>query len=111
MGMFDWYEPAGEIRCPECGVVLTEWQGKEGPNGLFVWAQGRPTPIDQRVDDETKWSPEEMLRFRLPARFTIWSYDCELHQPIEADCRAPDGIWNETIVEPWKARSCGSTTK
>jgi hypothetical protein len=50
MGMFDWYKPTGEIECPVCGVVLIEWQGKDGPNALFVWSEGEGSPVDQPID-------------------------------------------------------------
>ena len=58
MGMFDWYKPCGEIECPVCGVVLKEWQGKDGPNALFVWREEEGAPVDQLIDEDAKISEE-----------------------------------------------------
>jgi len=56
MGMLDWYRPVPDLACPVCGTPLREWQGKEGPCGLFVWQQGEIAPIDQVVDEECRWA-------------------------------------------------------
>lgn len=100
MSMFDYYRPAGEKRCPGCQRLLQEWQGKDGPNALFVWIEGRRAPVDQRVDGECKLSMAERERLFLPARFVIYSYDCLDHRPVEADCRAVDGVWASTELRP-----------
>ena len=74
MSMFDWYIPEPAVVCPHCGTVLNEWQGKEGPCALFVWQQGRKHPIDQRIDAEVRWAPEELTRFELPERIVIYKH-------------------------------------
>ena len=95
MGMFDWYKPSREIECPVCGVVLKEWQGKDGPSALFVWCEGQESPVDQPIDEEAKLSEEARRAFRLPEEFEIYSYDC-LHHLVLAKCRTRDGVWSET---------------
>jgi hypothetical protein len=101
MSMFDYYRPASEQRCPVCTRILREWQGKDGPNGLFVWAEGCPFPVEQLVSDDVRIDQAGRERLRLPARFIIYSYDCPDHQPIEADCIAPNDIWVRTFVRPY----------
>ena len=100
MSMFDYYRPASEQRCPFCGRVLREWQGKDGPNGLFVWVQGALFPAEQRVDEDIRVAPSALERLRLPVRFVIYSYDCPDHQPIEAVGTAPEGVWVQTAIRP-----------
>jgi hypothetical protein len=102
MALFDWYRPAGELRCPACGRILTAWQGKDGPCGLFVWQEGVASPIEQEVDDELRIDESDRIRFRLPHRFVIYTYDCPEHQPIEADCVGVDGRWHGTFVRPFE---------
>lgn len=99
MSMFDWYSPEGTYNCPECGAELREWQGKDGPCALFVWAQGSRNPVDQKIEDEElRWSNEEKRRFVLPDCFVIYSYDCPNHQPVEAECTCVDGVWSSTEI-------------
>jgi hypothetical protein len=102
--MFDSYRPATELRCPECDAPLRDWQGKDAANGLFVWAEGSPHPIDQTVDDEIRIAEADRRRLRLPDHFVIHSYDCPRHQPILADCTSDDGVWNQTRVRPFATR-------
>lgn len=102
MSMFDSYRPAYEQRCPVCSRVLRQWQGKDGPNGLFLWAEGTRSPVEQAVDEELQIDRGTRERLVLPARFVIYSYDCPEHHPIEAECRAPDGTWIETAVRPFR---------
>ena len=97
MGMFDWYKPCGEIECPVCGVVLKEWQGKNGPNALLVWSEGEGAPVDQPIDEDAKISEEARRAFRLPEEFEIYSYDCQHHRVL-AKCRTRDGIWSATSI-------------
>jgi hypothetical protein len=104
MSLFDHYRPSAELRCPACHRVLREWQGKDGPNGMFVWEQGVRAPVDQAVDEELRLTPDALERVALPERFVIYSYDCPEHQPIEAECRAVDGAWVETNVRAPAAR-------
>jgi hypothetical protein len=96
--MFDYYRPAGDVRCPTCQRALHEWQGKDGPNGLFVWAQGKRHPVDQLVGEESRLTTDERERLSLPPRFVIYSFDCPEHRPVEADCRAPTGVWTEIAL-------------
>jgi hypothetical protein len=97
MGMFDWYKSAAKLVCPACGHALTEWQGKDGPCGLFVWVEGRASPEDERVDDDCALSGEERGQLRLPERFVIYSHDCARHT-VEASCRCVEGTWVESTV-------------
>lgn len=78
-------------------MVLKEWQGKDGPNALFVWSEGEGAPVDQPIDEDAKISEEARRSFRLPEEFEIYSYDCERHRVL-AKCRTTDGIWSETRV-------------
>lgn len=105
MGMFDYYQPAGPRHCPVCGRPLVEWQGKDGPNAIFVWAEGSPAPIDHDVDDDLRSPFHERQKFRLPRTFEIYSYDCPEHQPIGADCECDDsGVWTRTVLRDVKQR-------
>ena len=105
MSMFDHYRPAGELHCPVCRRLLRKWQGKDGPNGLFVWVEGTCFAVDQAMDEEVRLAREERERFALPPRFTIYSHDCPDHHPVDAVCIAVDGVWKETIVQPFKGRA------
>jgi hypothetical protein len=103
MGMFDYYQPNGDLRCPRCGQPLQgEWQGKDGPCGLFVWREGYPHPVEQRVDEESRLEDEERNRQRLPSEFFIYSYDCSEHGPVEAECLAAEGVWSSTMIWPFE---------
>lgn len=97
--MFDWYRPKGGLKCPVCEHELVVWQGKDGPRGLFVWEQGRSWPVGQEVDEECRIPESARERFRLPSRFTIYSYDCPDHQPIAADCSCTDETWTSTTLK------------
>ena len=102
MGMFDWYRPAGEVRCPVDGHPLEVWQGKDGPRLLLVWQEGIGHPVEHRVDEEVRFTAAELAdgwADTLPRVFVIYSYDCPRHQPIEARCTTRDGIWAATEVE------------
>jgi hypothetical protein len=99
MGMFDRYKPALSLSCPACKAPLREWQGKDGPNGLFVWRQGHIAPIDQDASEDAKLEPEVMAKKRLPEEFQIYSYDCPDHGPIRARCETKEGIWISSKIE------------
>ena len=101
MGMFDWYQPAEKCACPVCGTPLQDWQGKDGPCCLFVWQEGEKYPINQRVDDEIRFSSEEMQQWTLPLQFWIYSYDCSDHRPIVALGITRDGVWTSTSLQPF----------
>lgn len=96
--MFDTYKPSRSVRCPTCGRELEKWQGKDGPCARFVWTEGSAAPIAQDVDDEIALPVAERAAIRLPETFTIYSYDCPEHGPIEARCRCVDGVWVGTVV-------------
>lgn len=98
MGMFDWYEPVPEIRCPVCERALREWQGKDGPCALFVWRQGCTEPVAHRVDDDAKLPAEAIVAQRLPPQFEIYSDDCECPFLVEAVGTTSGGVWTTTIV-------------
>jgi hypothetical protein len=101
MSMFDWYKPATELRCPMCGNLLIEWQGKDGPCALFLWQEGVKYPVDQLADaEEVRLSREERVRFTLPVQFTIYSYDCPDHHPIDAQCGTYEEVWSSTVINP-----------
>ena len=101
MGMFDWYRPKGHRECPACGNPLPEWQGKDGPNALFVWREGTVHAVDQAASDDAKISPEMRMRYRLPDTFLIYSYDCLAHKPIYATCKTSSEAWSETTIMPF----------
>lgn len=83
MGMFDWYITIPKLNCPVCGRELLEWQGKDGPCGLFTWKQGVLAPTDQKAGESN--IPEyDRARVRLPSSFRMYSYDCNCPYPVEA---------------------------
>ena len=97
MGMFDTYETRLPLQCPACGVELSNWQGKDGPCGLFVWREGEPNAVSQGAD-ESNLNPENRKKFVLPEIFEIYSYDCDCPFPVEAICSCQNGVWNKTEV-------------
>ena len=101
MSMFDYYRPGPELRCPVCLRPLREWQGKDGPNALFVWVEGTAWPVDQMVED-VRLTPEQRRGFALPSQFIIYSYDCPEHQPVEARGSVVDGVWSGTVLVPFQ---------
>jgi len=66
---------------------------------MFVWAEGLGAPVDQLVDEECQVPVPERRRLVLPAQFVIYSYDCPDHKPVEAVCRAIDGVWLSTEIQ------------
>jgi hypothetical protein len=90
--MFDYYEPVPAPVCPWCDAPFKEWQGKDGPNALFVWRQGDSNPIDQPVVEESRIGPSEYLRYRLPDLFRITDWCVNAHQ-TEGIGRSADGAW------------------
>jgi hypothetical protein len=75
-------------------------RGKDGPNGLFVWAEGLGAPVDQLVDEGGQAPIAQRQRLVLPTEFVIYCYDCPDHSPVEAVCRAVDGVWVATEIRP-----------
>ena len=105
MGMFDVYQPLPPPSCPWCGAGFrAAWQGKDGPNGLFVWRQGQRHPVDQQVDDEVKIDRERYVEFVLPAEFWI-SGECEQGHAVGATCRCVAGVWCELDLSAERARA------
>ncbi len=102
MGMFDSFKPARPLTCPACGLPLRRWQGKDGPCVLFVWREGVASPIDQEVDEDIRALIPDRERQRLPKTFTIYSYDCPRHQPVDALCSTENNVWTRTEVQPWR---------
>jgi len=100
MSLFDWYRPREQLCCPLDGHPLVEWQGKDGPRGLFVWQEDSRNPVDQLItDEEVRWPLDERDRFLLPRAFRIYSYDCPQHQPVDALCSTQDDVWNSTVLQ------------
>lgn len=96
VGMFDWYEPDPAIKCPRCdSSLVTPWQGKDGPNALFLWRERRSTPVEHLVDDEVRWNGEELERFSLPDGFEIYT-DCHKGHYVVAAGRCVDRMWAAT---------------
>jgi len=100
MGMFDWYQPDPPITCPVCHKALAEWQGKDGPCGLFLWRQNVATAVDQLADDDCKLDEGRREVFRLPEKFMIYSYSCDCGHAVEAVCRCENGSWTSTVLVP-----------
>lgn len=98
MGMFDSCIPDPPLKCPVCGALLPDWQGKDGGCGLFVWRQGFATPVDQAVSEDVRLTETELASRRLPNRFEIRSYDCDCPFPVEATGSCVDGVWVRTEV-------------
>ena len=94
MGMFDWYEPDPPITCISCDAVPAEWQGKEGPNALLVWRQGRRHPVLQRADDGL--ARADLMTFVLPERFRF-STTCENGHELLFEGRTTDGVWTGRV--------------
>jgi hypothetical protein len=103
MGMSDYYVPARPLSCPVDGNLLTDWQGKQGPCFLLRWREGVAMPDYEGVGVDEEWHMpvERREKIRLPPTFAIYSFDCEAHEPIIADCTTVDGVWvSTTIREP-----------
>jgi hypothetical protein len=98
MGMFDYYQPQPEFRCPACSSPLRGWQGKDAACALFLWVQGQATPVDQVMDDEWKLPSAERAQHRLPERFEIYT-SCETCKRwIDATGFVTDGIWSMSVL-------------
>jgi hypothetical protein len=91
MGLFDYYVPNPETRCPTCGNVVENWQGKHGPCLLLVWEQGKPNSTGDLIDAE-----KQKTTF-LPERFYFTSECCTWNFLAEGRCIG--GTWEETTVE------------
>jgi hypothetical protein len=98
MGLFDTYEPDPPLQCPVCRADLAGWQGKDGPNALFVWRQNRRHPIDQDVPEESRLDRAAMTRFDLPSEFEIYTNCCGGRFFVAALCHTVDGMWSSTTL-------------
>jgi len=98
MGFFDTYKPSASFRCPNCLRPLEQWQGKDGPCGLFVWEEGTAAPVGQDAGEDTALPSAERDMIRLPDAFTIYSYDCPAHKPVTARCHCVNGVWAATVI-------------
>ena len=97
MGMFDYYVLQEDYRCPKCGQLLTEFQGKDSENALFVWKEGNEYPIDQRVVPESKISKEALRKESLPSSFRIYDFCKNRHETI-LDCeKLENNYWIKTL--------------
>ena len=103
MGMFDRYRPEPPLKCPVCQVDLEEWQGKDGPCGLFVWQQNHSAPVDQLIDKDARLDPAALAKKRLPDEFRLYSFDCFTHGRIDAIGRCRGGRWVETEITKCRA--------
>jgi hypothetical protein len=98
MGMFDYYQPGGKIQCPVCMVELKDWQGKDADCALLIWKQGQPYPDVSASRDEEIEFPEEVRRtWRLPEKFTFYSYDCEKHC-VWVEGRTENDVWVDNQI-------------
>ena len=96
--MFDYYRPQPTIACPVCGAPISEWQGNDGPCGLFVWEQGSAAPIDQVASLDVRLDTASLQRVRLPPLFLIRARCCSPNFSVEAVGRAHHGVWDTTTV-------------
>lgn len=71
MGMYDSYNP--DLSCPKCGGVTFDYQGKDGPCGLFSFFQGRPELTNQNdIAEECRIdNPQGHADRGLPEKFTF----------------------------------------
>jgi hypothetical protein len=95
MGMFDTYRPIRLLRCPICATQLRDWQGKDGPNCLLLWEEGRARPVFS--DDD---NPDRIVKYantRLTHDCEIYSFDCAAHEVI-AIARVVDDTWVKTEI-------------
>ena len=102
MGMIDYYEPEPRLACPRCGRVLSDWQGKEADNALFVWKQGVPCPTGKCIEEEFLLTADQLGRCTLPETFMIYtSCICSTKFLLEAVGTSIDGIWSRTeLIQP-----------
>ena len=100
MGMFDWYKPAGNFKCPKCSKLLESWQGKDGPCLLLVWREGVKHPIEHRVDEGVRFATESLGDFALPKQFRLYTLCCDLRMHYAIGfCH--NGVWSETqLLDP-----------
>ena len=104
MGMFDWYQPRPGVPCPQCGAILSGWQGKDGPCGLFEWTFAVASPTAHLVEDERAINPAERENLRLPDEFDIYTRCDACGASVDAHGSCTDGTWTRTdLVRPLAA--------
>lgn len=86
------YEPVPVLSCPFCATALDEWQGSDAACALLVWRQGLRNPVAQRADEPL----DDIENLRLPDQFRISTNCPNDGQPLDADGRCVDGVWQET---------------
>lgn len=94
MGMFDYYEPVPTLRCGRCHEPIEEWQGKDGPCGLWLFRQGEREAIC--VASHPERSVEEAPG-PLPESFHFYG-ECPNGHPMEAEGQVGAGVWIRTLV-------------
>ena len=97
MSLFDTYIPAEILHCPVCGDELSEWQGKDGPCGSFVWVQNKKAPIAQNAAESNR-DDADRVKCSLPEKFKISSYDCNCEYPVQAIGTCSEKKWTKTIL-------------
>jgi hypothetical protein len=103
MGMFDYYEPDVDLNCPECGTKLDGWQGKDGPNELLRWKQGKATsvgafPVDEDEVIESSAGSKYNDERTLPNMFELHTICDNCDSYIRATGKCTNGIWNSTTL-------------
>jgi hypothetical protein len=102
--LFDWYEPY-EIRCPDCDQVFTNWQGRDGPNLLFLWRQDARHPVGHDVDPNFRVDESHWVDFTLPRLFLIEATGAGHHASATGQC--VDGVWRRTHLHHDSQHGCG----
>jgi hypothetical protein len=92
MGLYDNYIAEPSLKCPVCNHLLSGWQGKDGPCGVYIWKQGHSIPsVYEGCDDNM----DDLKSVILPDRFIIYTFcDCNLY--IEAVGTVENGTWIKT---------------
>lgn len=97
MSLFDTYIPANILNCSVCGEKISEWQGKDGPCGSFVWCEKKRVPIAQNAAD-SNLAVKDKTKITLPEQFEIYSYDCNCQYPVQAIGTCKEQTWIRTIL-------------
>jgi hypothetical protein len=101
MGVRNYYRPKETIRCPFCGGVVSNWQGKSGQVNYFLYVEGyqHPFEVDLPYVDNTPFEGyPQVFGIVLPTEFYI-SGDCEQCDGMwTAKCNTENGIWSKTII-------------
>jgi hypothetical protein len=108
MGLFDYFIPDPPIKCPKCGHATTGWHGKHGGDCcLFVWRQGRESPVDQLADKDCRLDSGKLATCRLErAAIPISGGECKAcgylwwHSSFHVTADASSGVWTETKIDP-----------